>query len=196
VPAEVVQRDLEDATVLPPIGCSPRFNNWDLQTLITYIVSNHHAYVRAQMPVIQGHAEKVASVHGERHPEMLEVASVFDEVVEEMTVHMMKEEQMLFPYIARVEAAVTAGGDAPAAPFGSVQNPIRMMEVEHESAGDALAEIKRLTGGYRAPEGACGTFLVLLQELQAFEEDLHRHVHLENNILFPKALRLESGASA
>ena len=196
LPADTVQRDLEDATALPPIGCAPRFNSWDLQSLITYIVSNHHAYVRAQMPMIQAHADKVARVHGGRHPEMLEVARTFDGVVEEMSVHMMKEEQILFPYVARLEAAVSSGGDVPAPPFGTVQKPIRMMEREHESAGDALAEIKRLTGGYRPPEDACGTFLVLLQELQAFEEDLHRHVHLENNILFPKALRLEREAAA
>lgn len=196
VPVEALQRDLADATALPAIGCAPRFNSWDLQALITYIVSNHHAYVRAQLPVIQARAEKVARVHGGRHPEMLEVAARFDEVVDEMTGHMMKEEQILFPYIARLESAANAGAGAPPAPFGTVRNPIRMMEAEHESAGDAMADIKGLTNGYRAPDDACGTFAVLLQELEAFEEDLHRHVHLENNILFPKALALESDTRA
>jgi regulator of cell morphogenesis and NO signaling len=193
ISADEVQQDLQDATELPQIGCAPRFNSWDLPSLITYIVSNHHAYVRAQMPVLQTHAGKVARVHGERHPEMVRVAAIVDEVVDEMSAHMTKEEQILFPYITRLAALVDAGAGVPPAPFGTVQNPIRMMEAEHESAGDALAEITRLTNGYRPPADACGTFVVLLQELQAFEEDLHRHVHLENNILFPKAVRLESG---
>ena len=196
IQADAVQRDLEDATALPQVGCTPRFNSWDLPSLITYIVSNHHGFVRAQMPVIQGHADKVARVHGARHPEMVRVAGIFEQVVGEMTGHMMKEEQILFPFITRLAESVEAGAGAPPAPFGTVQNPIRMMELEHESAGDALAEIKQLTNGYRPPEDGCGTFVVLLQELEAFEEDLHRHVHLENNILFPKALRLESGGNA
>lgn len=196
VSAEAVQRDIEDATALPQVGCAPRFNEWDLNTLITHIVSKHHGFVRAEMPIIQAHAQKVARVHGVRHPEMVTVAGIFEDVVEEMTGHMMKEEQILFPYISRLQASVDAGAAPPAAPFGTVQNPIRMMEDEHESAGGALAEIRRLTNGYRAPEDGCGTYTVLLQALEAFEEDLHQHVHLENNILFPKALGLESGAPA
>lgn len=191
--ADAVQRDLEDATALPQVGCAPRFNEWDLNTMIDHIVSKHHAFVRAEMPVIQAHAAKVARVHGPRHPEMVRVAEIFDGVVEEMTGHMMKEEHILFPYIARLETSVESGEGVPPAPFGTVENPIRMMEHEHESAGNALAELRRLTNGYRPPQDACGTFIVLLQALEAFEEDLHRHVHLENNILFPKALQYESG---
>ena len=196
VPADDVQQDLQEATELPQIACAPRFNSWDLASLITYIVSNHHAYVRTQLPVLQAHASKVARVHGERHPEMVRVAAIVEDVANEMNAHMTKEEQILFPYITRLAASVDAGAGVPPAPFGTVQNPIRMMEAEHESAGDALAEIRRLTNAYRAPADACGTFVVLLQEIQAFEEDLHRHVHLENNILFPRAVRLEAGELA
>ena len=98
---------------------------------------------------------------------------------------------MLFPYIVEAADAARTGSRRPDAPFGTVQNPVRMMETEHESAGDAMAEIRRLTGGYRAPEDACTTYRICLQELEAFERDLHQHVHLENNILFPKAIALE-----
>jgi regulator of cell morphogenesis and NO signaling len=188
-----VQRDLADATALPAAGCAPRFNEWDLPTLTTYIVATHHRYVREQLPVISVHAQKVARVHGTRHPEMVAVADIVERVADEMTSHMAKEEGVLFPFIDRLAAAYAQGGAVPPAPFGTVENPIRMMEAEHESAGDAMAEIRALTEGYRVPDDACGTFAVLLQELEAFERDLHQHVHLENNILFPKALTLESG---
>lgn len=192
IDVDTVQRDLADATSLPAAGCAPRYNTWDLQTLVSYIVSNHHAFVRAQLPVIRQHAQKVARVHGENHPEMVQVARIFDDVNAEMTSHMMKEEQILFPYVVSLEASAAAGAGVPPSPFGTVGNPIRMMEAEHESAGDAMAEIRRLTDGYRIPDGACGTYTVLLQELEAFEADLHQHVHLENNILFPNALALEA----
>lgn len=193
IDADRVQRDLADALALPPAGCSPRFASWDVSTLVTYIVSNHHTYVREQLPLVKAHAQKVARVHGGAHPEMVRVAELFDQVHDEMISHMAKEEQVLFPWIQRLGDAAAQGAPAPAAPFGTVGNPIRMMEMEHESAGDAMAEIRQLTGGYRIPDEACGTYSVLLQELDAFERDLHQHVHLENNILFPKALRLEAG---
>jgi regulator of cell morphogenesis and NO signaling len=192
VPLDDVLRDLAEVTALPPVGCAPRYDTWDLESLIGHIVSKHHAYVRQQLPVVRARAEKVARVHGERHPEMLEVSETFERVAEEMTSHMMKEEKVLFPYISKLVAASGGLTSAPFPPFGTVANPIRMMEAEHESAGGAMADIRRLTGGYRAPQDACGTYAVLLQELEAFEEDLHQHVHLENNILFPKALRLEA----
>ena len=194
IETDPVYRDLADVTALPPAGCSPRFGSWTVATLVDYIVSNHHTYVREQLPIIQGHAEKVARVHGASHPEMRRVALLFNEVREELTSHMMKEEGVLFPYLQQMASAAEAGGPMPYAPFGTVGNPIRMMEAEHESAGDAMAEIRSLTRGDSIPDDACGTFSVLLQELEAFEQDLHQHVHLENNILFPKALQLEGGA--
>ena len=120
------------------------------------------------------------------------MADLFAAVALEMTSHMAKEEHILFPYMVSLEEASAAGTAAPASPFGTVRNPIRMMEAEHESAGDAMARIRALTSGYAVPPGACTTYRVCLQELEAFERDLHEHVHLENNILFPRALRLES----
>jgi regulator of cell morphogenesis and NO signaling len=173
-----------------PDAGTPRFNAWDVQALVSYIVTNHHTYVREALPTIHAHTQKIASVHGENHPELLEVASLFEGVADEMTSHMMKEEHILFPYIGALGAAAQQGAAAPPAPFGSVSNPIRMMEHEHESAGAAMARIRELTGGYVPPADGCTTYRITLQELAAFEADLHAHVHLENNILFPKAKQL------
>ncbi len=179
-----------EAALAPAQPGLPRFNSWDLDFLIGYIVSNHHGYLRQAIPTLRGHTRKVAEVHGERHPEVTAIAERFEHVAAELTRHMAKEEQMLFPYIEGLVAA-GRGEAAPFAPFGSVANPIRMMEIEHQAAGDELASIRLLSGGYAPPPDACTTFRVTYQELQAFEADLHQHVHLENNILFPKAFLLE-----
>lgn len=191
VTADEVLKEIAEATTTPATG-GARFNAWDLATLVSYIVGNHHAFVRQAMPVLLTHTKKVAGVHGDRHPELPEVAQLFSEVAGEMTSHMAKEEQILFPYIVALEEASRRAGGRPSAPFGTVRNPIRMMEAEHESAGDAMARIRSLTSDYAIPDGACTTYRVCLQELEAFERDLHEHVHLENNILFPKAARLEA----
>lgn len=178
------------ATASPDAG-TPRFAEWEPSTLVSYIVSNHHAYVREALPTIGSYTQKLAKVHGERHPELLEIAQLFEGVADEMTSHMMKEERILFPYIDALAAAAKRGSGIPAAPFGSIANPIRMMEHEHESAGAAMARIRELSGGYVPPADGCTTYQVCFKELDAFERDLHAHVHLENNILFPKALALE-----
>ena len=175
---------------LAPAGDQPRLAAWDLDFLATYIVNNHHAYVRQAVGPMHAHTRKVAEVHGDHHPEVREIAQRFDLVVAELTAHMAKEERMLFPYIARL-AAAARGGEVPVAPFGTIANPITMMEAEHRNAGDQLAAIRRLSAGFVPPPDACTTFKVTYQELQAFETDLHRHVHLENNILFPRATDLE-----
>lgn len=176
--------------VLASVQDQPRFAAWDLDFLATYIVNNHHSYVRQAIGPMQAHTRKVAEVHGDHHPEVREIARRFDLVAAELTAHMAKEERVLFPYISQL-AAATRGSEAPVAPFGTIANPIAMMELEHQNAGDALAAIRRLSAGFVPPPDACTTFKVTYQELQAFEKDLHRHVHLENNILFPRALDLE-----
>jgi regulator of cell morphogenesis and NO signaling len=180
------------ATTQSVQGLSPRFAAWDSATLINYIVANHHAYVREVLPTLVAHAEKVASVHGERHPELAEIAQLVEAVSVEMSTHMLKEEHILFSYIRAAADASKQGCPPPLSPFGTIENPIRMMEAEHESAGGAMARIRELTGGYQAPADACTTYRVFMKELEAFEQDLHAHVHLENNILFPKARLLES----
>lgn len=181
--------ELEAVTAAP--GDVPRFKAWDADFLAAYIVANHHAYVRGAIETVGAHTQKVATVHGEHHPETIRIAAHFSAVAEDMVQHMAKEERMLFPYITRLAQAARAGQPAPAAPFGTIANPIRMMELEHQAAGDLMAAIRELSGGFAPPSDACTTYRVTYKELEEFEADLHRHVHLENNVLFPKALQLE-----
>jgi regulator of cell morphogenesis and NO signaling len=176
-------------------GGAPAFASWDVPTLISHIVGTHHQYVREAIPPLLVHTEKIAAVHGERHPELAEVAQLFAGVADEMLSHMFKEERILFPFIQSLHDAASGNRPAPPAPFGTVANPIHMMEMEHDSAGNAMARIHELTGGYEPPADACTTYRVSMQELRAFEEDLHTHVHLENNILFPRAIEIERRAS-
>ena len=188
---DALLRELDAVLETPATGV-PRFAAWDARTLISYIVGNHHAYVREALPVLRLHTEKVATVHGERHPELVHISKLFARVADEMDEHMMKEERVLFPFIGALEEAASQGRSVPHAPFGTVANPIHMMEAEHEFVGDAMAEIRHLTGGYAPPADACATYRVCFEELEAFERDLHDHVHLENNLLFPKAAALEA----
>lgn len=177
-------------------GSAPRFDDWSLDTLVGYIVGEHHAFVRHALPSLVAHARKIASVHGGRHPELHEIAGLVEGVATEMVSHMAKEEHVLFPFIVSSAEAAASGRPQPHPPFGSIDNPIRMMEEEHESAGAAMARIRELTDGYRVPDDGCTTYRVCLQGLDAFERDLHAHVHLENNILFPKARALASSVTA
>ncbi|HTY39076.1 MAG TPA: iron-sulfur cluster repair di-iron protein, partial [Bacteroidota bacterium] len=170
-----------------------RFFLWPTEFLVDYIITNHHAYVASMIPVLAAHTQKVASVHGERHPEVITIAAVFAGVAEELTRHMKKEELMLFPYIKHLALSARTGSAVQPPPFGSAQNPIRMMMQEHQVAGDELYDIRKLSNSYTPPEDACTTYKVTYQELQEFERDLHQHVHLENNILFPAAVKLEAG---
>lgn len=187
--AAAVIAEVEAATSAP--GQAPRFAEWDLDVLASHIVVNHHGYVRRAIETLGAHVRKVASVHGERHPETVKVAELFGAVADDMTQHMAKEERVLFPYITRLAEAVRTGGAPPAAPFGTIANPIGMMEAEHQAAGDLLAAIREQTGGFVPPADGCTTYKVTYKELEEFEADLHQHVHLENNLLFPKALNLE-----
>ncbi len=173
-----------------------RPNEWDLDVLADFIVNNHHQYVRRALPQILPHLEKLVSVHGRNHSELYDIADRFRVVADGLTHHMQKEEIVLFPYIRNL-AAVSKTGGAPIRPaFSTVRRPIAMMEAEHASSGEALAFIRRVTGGYIPPPDACETYRVTLRELEEFEKDLHQHVHLENNILFPRAIALEDEISS
>ena len=130
-------------------------------------------------------------MHGERHPETIVIAREFARVKQELEGHMVKEEQILFPYIKRLAASKLLGVAGTPSPFGSIRNPIAMMEAEHESAGATMDAVQSLSGRYTPPEDACMTFRTLYRELDDFERDLHTHIHLENNLLHPKAIRLE-----
>jgi regulator of cell morphogenesis and NO signaling len=185
---DAVQRALE---ALPPPAddTDADVTRWRLDRLIDHIVTTHHAYVRAALPEISRHLAKVVEAHGTRHPELARVAALFDAMGRDLLQHLLKEEHVVYPYIRAL-----AAGDADAAassPFGTVENPVRAMEREHREAGDEMRLIRELTGGYTPPDDACATYRVTLEELAAFERDLHRHVHLENNVLFPKAVEIE-----
>jgi regulator of cell morphogenesis and NO signaling len=174
----------------PPIESEADVTRWSIPQLIDYIVSTHHRYVRSAMPAIARHLAKLNDVHGPRHPELSRVAAYFEQIVGDLEQHMLKEEQVLFPYVR--ELAECGGGcGRTRSPFGTVENPIRMMEREHQEVGEAMRIIRELTRGYTPPEDGCTTYAISLAELQQFERDLHRHVHLENNVLFPAAVRIE-----
>jgi regulator of cell morphogenesis and NO signaling len=177
-----------------PISAAERFGEWNTEALIDHILAVHHAYVREAIPVLSVHMEKVARVHGERHPELVLIAQHFATVAGELQDHILKEERVLFPYIRSLAVARREGKRAEAPHFGSAANPIRMMEAEHVAAGDTLYTVRSLSNNYTVPEDGCTTYRVTYQELRQFEEDLHRHVHLENNILFPSAIALEQAS--
>jgi len=167
----------------------------EVNDLIDHIISAHHAYLKTELPRLEAMLAKISSKHGERHGQVLTpMAEVFGAMKQELESHLMKEEMVLFPLI-RVLAEGRNAGDAEAKfHCGSVKNPLRVMFLEHDSAGDALARIRSLTGGYTPPEDACNTFRACYWGLSELERDLHRHIHLENNILFPKAVALEAAS--
>jgi regulator of cell morphogenesis and NO signaling len=173
-------------------SAAPRFTSWELDFLTHYIEANHHAYVRSAIGTIDAHVRKVAEKHGANHPEVGEIAHLFEGLSQELTHHMMKEEHILFPFIRDLAAQARAGRPVPPSPFGTVRNPIQMMELEHESAGAAMRRIRDLSAQFVPPPDACATYRVTYQELQEFERDLHQHIHLENNILHPRAVALEA----
>ena len=162
----------------------------DLPGLIRHIVTRHHRYVREHEPVLRALLDKLVKRHGAGHPELVEIRAVFESLADEMLQHMAKEENILFPFIETL-SATSAGQVRPVSPFGTILNPIRAMEHEHLEAGDLLARLRTLTGGYRAPADACMSYRLCFEGLARFESDLHQHVYLENYVLFPRAIALE-----
>jgi len=168
----------------------------DFQTLtelITYILDTHHVFTKSEMDRLQSLADKVLHAHGGNHPELIHLDELLTRLCADLKPHMFKEEQVLFPYIVATEEAANQKRAIPFAPFGTVNNPIRMMMKEHDTAGQILRELRALTSDYKVPADACISYKTLYQALENFERDLHQHIHLENNILFPKALDLENG---
>lgn len=164
-----------------------------LADLIAHIVSTHHKYAKAEIARLRPLFDKVCNVHGLSHPELLRLRSDFYALAQELTTHMMKEEIVLFPYIERMEEAVIGGEPVLPAPFGTVSNPVATMVHEHDAAGNLLRSMRTLSDGYEAPAGACMSYKTLYSALAEFERDLHQHIHLENNILFPRAIEMERG---
>ena len=168
--------------------------NWSeasASELIAHITGTHHAFVRQEIPRIEALLGKVKNRHGATHPEVAEIESLFLAAAQELQSHLMREEQVLFPYIAKLENAAHYGAEPPRGCFPSVEFPIARMLADHDDAGELFARMSALSGEYTPPEQACMSFQALYIGLHEFEQDLHRHIHLENNILFPRAIALE-----
>ena len=169
--------------------------NWtekSLESLASYIITKHHAYVKGELPRLAQLAQKVVNRHGSTKPELPVIAATLTQLDGELTQHLAKEEAVLFPYIAGLERSVSNGTPRPRSCFGTVANPIAMMTQEHDAAGNLIAEIRRLSVNFTTPVDACPTFHAFYDGLREFEQDLHQHIHLENNILFPRAIELEN----
>ncbi|HJP63541.1 MAG TPA: iron-sulfur cluster repair di-iron protein [Mucilaginibacter sp.] len=171
------------------------FQKWDIGFLADYIINTHHQYVKDNTAFILEIAQKVARVHGDRHPELIRVAEYFSRIGHDLTLHMAKEEKILFPFIKELGYYKKIGANLHEDDFGRVSTPIRVMEMEHEQAGEDFEAIRRLTADYTLPADACSSYTILFKKLEEYESDLHRHVHLENNILFPRAIKLEKELS-
>ncbi|MBT6440390.1 MAG: iron-sulfur cluster repair di-iron protein [Flavobacteriales bacterium] len=167
------------------------FNSWDLGFLVDYILNTHHKYVTKANDLIIQYSDKVASVHGHHYTEVVEINTLFHSLVGELKTHMQKEEMILFPYVKQLVKASNEGVKLDLPHFGTVQNPISMMEQEHDSAGDIIKRINKLSNNFTPPAEACNTFRALYSKLEEYQNDLFQHIHLENNILFPKATELE-----
>ena len=167
------------------------FQSWPLDLLADYMEKKHHRYVEEKIPVLKQYLDKLCKVHGERHPELHEITKHFNLTAGELTMHMKKEELILFPWIRKMVKALQQGEILDRPHFGSVKNPIAGMMQEHVNEGERFMLIAALSSDYTPPEDACNTYRVTFSILQEFENDLHRHIHLENNILFPKAEHLE-----
>jgi regulator of cell morphogenesis and NO signaling len=187
-------RVLEQLAEVKAEPISPEETRWadaSFVDLTEHIVARHHNYVRQESPRLEMLLEKVVSKHGAAHPELASIRELFSALSQELFAHMMKEERVLFPFLLEMESAVRTGAAPPCSCFGSVGAPIARMLADHDDAGALTASMRSLSGNYEAPDGACPSYRGLYHGLQEFERDLHRHVHLENNILFPRALELE-----
>ncbi|HAO07217.1 MAG TPA: iron-sulfur cluster repair di-iron protein [Chryseobacterium sp.] len=172
-------------------GNSIDFNSWPLDLLADYVEKTHHRYVEEKTPVLQQFLDKLCKVHGGAHPELFEIRDLFFASAQDLGAHLKKEELMLFPFIKNMVKAKIDGSAIPQPPFGTVENPVNMMKHEHTVEGERLRQIAELTNEYTPPADACNTYKVTFAMLQDFENDLHQHIHLENNILFPKSIELE-----
>jgi regulator of cell morphogenesis and NO signaling len=161
----------------------------ELDELSDYIVKRHHSYVRENIPFLTQKLQKLCDVHGENHPELFEVNKLFSETAGNLTMHMQKEEMILFPYIRNMVKQKQGGPET--AQLGNVLGPIEVMNIEHQAEGERFEKIGALTNGFATPADGCNTYQVTYKTLQDFEQDLHRHIHLESNILFKKAIDLE-----
>ena len=179
---EAVQRE--------PVERSQNYSSWTLPFLADYIVNTHHVYLKENDEQIASYAKKIADVHGAHHPEVTQIATIFDKIANDMTAHLKEEEEVFFPALKRADAARIAGATPDSKDRETIRASLLRLHREHEEIGDAIHKIRHLSKEYAIPDDACNTFMLTYQKLREFEDDLHKHVHLENNILFPKAAEL------
>ncbi len=185
-----IEQELQLTDKVPAAHPIP-YNEWNLDFLVDYIINTHHRYIRKQLPDITTYANKVMEVHGDVHPELIEINQLVKALSSTLTDHLEREERTLFPYIKELARADKNTRPPQATHFSSIQDVVGNHENEHEGVGENLNSIRELTSNYALPEDACATFTLLYRLLNEFEEDIHLHIHLENNILFPKAIALE-----
>lgn len=186
---DLVSREIDEAGS-EPLERSQNFAAWGLPFLADYIINTHHAYLNESLGQISAYAHKIAQVHGERHPEVIEIAGIFAKIATDMVAHLREEEDVLFPAIRRIDAAVKAGRETDGGDRETVKTCLEQLDREHEEIGDAVHTIRDLSNNYGIPDDVCTTFMLTYRMLKEFEDDLHKHVHLENNILFPRAAQL------
>ncbi|MDD2732384.1 MAG: iron-sulfur cluster repair di-iron protein [Desulfuromonadaceae bacterium] len=192
------EKGLELATILSeleavdnePADRSQNYSSWALPFLIDYIVNTHHAYLKENDEQIAAYTRKIADVHGGHHPEVIQISAIFDKIAADMTIHLIEEEDVFFPAVKRVKAARIAGLTANANDLETIRASLLTLHREHDAIGDAIHTIRNLSQDYTIPGDVCNTFVVTYKKLKEFEDDLHKHVHLENNILFQKAAEM------
>jgi regulator of cell morphogenesis and NO signaling len=188
--AATVEAELNN-TIQTTAAPAFNYNSWDADFLADYIYNQHHKFYYTEEPTITGLVEKVADHHGDSDNSLLRLREVYRTLRQELNTHFMKEERVLFPFIKAVAQAKKTGDTSSLQQLPSITEPVQMMESDHEAAGELLAEMQRLTNNYTAPVWACNSFQFMMRKLKELDEDLHQHIHLENNILFPKALAIE-----
>jgi len=190
VPVSELQEKLNEV-IQSPKGNDLDFGSWDFDLLADYIEKTYHRYIKEKTPIILQYLEKIQEVHGENHPELFEIYNLFSHSAVDLGMHLQKEERILFPMIRQLAETKNSGGDPEPGHCGTIRNPIAVMKEDHLTEGARFDRISELSGGYTIPPDGCNTFRVAYTLLNEFEQNLHKHIHLENNILFPKAMELE-----
>jgi len=179
-----------DAVKSEPGQRSENYVSWETPFLVDYIINAHHGYIKENIGPIAAYTHKIAAVHGVHHPEVIKIAEIFDKIAGDLMIHLREEEEVFFPAIKRADATRKAGADLEAKDIKTIKDSLNKLRHEHEAVGDAIHTIRHLAKDYAIPDDVCNTFVITYQHLKEFEADLHKHVHLENNILFLKAAKL------
>lgn len=189
-----IMQEIETIGKEPPKR-SENYADWSLTFLMDYIINTHHNYLKENDQQLVAYTQKIAEVHGQNHPEVIEIANIFAQIAHEMAEHLIEEEEIFFPAVKRVDSAISKGHKPQADDLTLINKTLKSLQFEHQEIGDATHKIRHLTNNYVIPKDVCNTFVVTYHKLKEFEDDLHKHVHLENNILFVKATQFLSSLS-